>query len=107
MARSWLDFFFDLLFAAVVGVIIAVGVFFGLEWAGVALMLAKLGAALVGLGVTALVMSRRLGSESRGGRWRRDRYGRDSDWDTTRPGGLYTAVAVVEIVADVVDIISD
>lgn len=104
MARSWLDFFFDLLFAAVAGVIVGVGVFFALEWFGAALVLAKLGAALAGLCVVALVLWRRIGSERRSSRWR---YGRDSDWDTTRPGGLYTAVAVVEIVADVVDIISD
>ena len=104
MTRStWLDFLFDLLFASIIGLLVGFGVFRALGWAGCALMLSKLGAALAGLGVTAGVLWRRFGRERATSRWRSSRYGRDSGWDTTGPGvgAAFVASVIVDVVVNV------
>ena len=104
MRSTWLDFFRDLLFAALVGLVAGLGIFLVLGWAGCALLLSKLGAALAGLGVAAVVLWRLVGRERRDSRWRSSGYGRDRDFDSTGPGAAgFVASVIVDVVVNVLD----
>jgi hypothetical protein len=102
MRSTWLDFFRDLLFAAIAGLLAGIGIFLGLDRAGCTLLLSKLGASLAGLGVAAVVLWQRVGRERRDSRWQSSGYGRD--FDSTGPGADgFVASVIVDVVVNVLD----